>query len=154
MRFQERPRDKVRRRITLLVSARCDGMTGQADTACSSDERWAWRLSLSASYPVGATITVVPRDNNKTPNGSGVRIRVGCVPIRTASARDNGYGPLRVVCLYRKLFRRHNLCGLIAGIGCYCLALVMGRWVCFAGQTRNVQEYKGRWARDPCVLRI
>ena len=46
--------------------------------------------------------------------------------------------------LYPKLFRRHILCGLIAGIGCYCLALVMGRWVCFAGQTRNVQEYKGR----------
>jgi len=31
--------------------------------------------SLFASYPVGATITIVPRDNNnKMLNGSGVRI--------------------------------------------------------------------------------
>ena len=30
--------------------------------------------SLSASYPVGATIMVVPRDINKMLNGSGVRI--------------------------------------------------------------------------------
>ena len=65
-----------------------------------------------------------------------------------------GMGPSASYVLYRKLFRRHNLCRLIAGIGCYCLALVMGRWVCFVGQTRNVQEYNGRWARDPCVLRI
>ena len=54
-----------------------------------------------------------------------------------------GMGPSASYVLYRKLFRCHNLCGLIAGIGCYGLALVMGRRLCFAGQTRNVLEYKG-----------
>ena len=68
--LQEHTRDKVRRRFTLSVTTRLDGMTGQAATG-SGNGRWTWLLSLSASHLVGATITVVPRDNNKMTNGSG-----------------------------------------------------------------------------------
>ena len=46
-------------------------------------------------------------------------------------------------------------CGLIAGIGWVTASLdVMRRWVCFAGQSRNVQECDRAMAQDPCVLRI
>ena len=68
--LQEHTRDKVRRRFTLSVTARFDRLTGQAATG-SGNGRWTWLLSLSASHPVEATITVDPRDNKKTTNGSG-----------------------------------------------------------------------------------
>ena len=47
--LQERPRDKVRRRVTLLVPARCDGMTGQAVTAWR--ETWDWLLFVVRMLP-------------------------------------------------------------------------------------------------------
>src|SRR3954470_16659226 len=70
-------------------------------------------------------------------------------PIRTTSTRDYGVGPLRCS-LVRWLFRRQLYLGLIAGLGPPTSG--SGRWVCFTGKPRTVQEYKGRGSKVPLCL--
>src|SRR3954465_6822087 len=75
----------------------------------------------------------------------------GYMPIRTASTWDYGVGPL-CCSLVRGLFRRQQYRGLRRDWTAYSGS---GRWVCFTGQPRTVQEYKGqglRWQRFRLIL--
>src|ERR1043165_6040562 len=69
--------------------------------------------------------------------------------VRTNSTWDYGVGPLRCG-LVRGLFRRLPYLGLIAGLGPPYSG--SGRWVCFTGQPRTAQEYKGQGSKVPLYL--
>src|SRR3954464_12573619 len=64
--------------------------------------------------------------------------------VRTNSMWDYGVPPLRCG-LVRELLRHQLYLGLIAGIG----PPYSGswRWVCFTGQPRTAQEYKGQGSK-------
>src|SRR3954466_15097523 len=68
--------------------------------------------------------------------------------IRTASTWDYGVGPLRCS-LVRGLFRRQQYRGLRRDWTAYSGS---GRSVCFTGQPRTVQEYKGQGSKVPLYL--
>src|SRR3954465_4253382 len=69
-------------------------------------------------------------------------------PLRTTSTWDYGVGPLRCS-LVRGLFRRQQYCGLRRDWTAYSSS---GRWVCFTGQPRTMQEYKGQGSKVPLYL--
>src|SRR3954463_14084051 len=69
-------------------------------------------------------------------------------PLRTTSTWDYGVGPLRCG-LVRGLFRRQQYCGLRQVWTAYSGS---GGWVCFTGQPRTVQEYKGQGSKVPLYL--
>src|SRR3954462_2159451 len=69
-------------------------------------------------------------------------------PLRTTSTWDYGVGPL--CCgLVRGLFRRQQYRGLRRDWTAYSDS---GRWVCFTGQPRTMQEYKGQGSKVPLYL--
>src|SRR3954467_12447040 len=72
----------------------------------------------------------------------------GYMPIRIASTWDYGVGPLRCS-LVRGLFRRQQYRGLRRDWTAYSDS---GRWVCFTGQPRTAQEYKGQGSKVPLYL--
>src|SRR4051812_47809173 len=69
-------------------------------------------------------------------------------PLRTTSTWDYGVGPL--CCgLVRGLFRRQQYRGLRRVWTAYSGS---GGWVCFTGQPRTMQEYKGQGSKVPLYL--
>src|ERR1041384_6377600 len=68
--------------------------------------------------------------------------------VRTTSTWDSGVGPMRCS-LVRGLFRRQQYCGLRRDWTAYSGS---GRWFCFTGQPRTVQEYKGQGSKVPLYL--
>src|ERR1041384_6398713 len=68
--FQEHTRDLVRRQFPLLVTARVGGTTGQAATG-SGYGGGPGCCRCPRLTRIGATITVVPTENNKMLNASG-----------------------------------------------------------------------------------
>src|SRR3954466_7949113 len=70
--------------------------------------------------------------------------------IRTASTWDYGVGPLRCS-LVRGLFRHQQYRGLRRDWTAYSGS---GRWVCFTGQPRIAQEYKGQGSKFPLYLGV
>src|SRR3954470_15772653 len=71
-------------------------------------------------------------------------------PLRTTSTWDYGVGPLRCG-LVRGLFRRQQYCGLRRVWTAY---FGSGRWVCFTGQPRTTQGYKGQGSKVPLYLGV
>src|SRR3954468_4763190 len=68
--------------------------------------------------------------------------------VRTTSTWDYSVGPLRCG-LVRELFRHQQCYGLRRVWTAYSGS---GRWVCFTGQPRTVQEYKGQGSKVPLYL--
>src|SRR3954469_12903956 len=66
--YKEHTRDKVRRRFTLLVTARVRGTTGQAANSSGYGGGHGC-CRCPRLTQIGATITVVPTENNKMLNG-------------------------------------------------------------------------------------
>ena len=70
--------------------------------------------------------------------------------VRTTSTWDYGVGPVRCS-LVRGLFRRRQYRGVRRDWTAYSGS---GRWVCFTGQPRTAQEYKGQGSKVPLYLGV
>ena len=85
-------------------------------------------------------------------NAFGYVIRVGLWPFSTNHHAGISMGTLRR--MYQpKLSRRQRLSGA-RRVGLGMTALVLRGLGLLTVRVRNVQECKGRWAQDPCALRI
>ena len=143
----EQTRDKERRRFTLSVTAESwwDDRAGGHRLWLWG---WTWLLSLSATH--------LNKDND---HGCSNRKLIKCLTdsaddlsshwlVRTISTWDYGVGPLRSGPFEGA--SDTSFTSACAGIGPPYSG--SGRWVCFTGQPRTVQDYKGQGSKVPLYL--